>query len=89
MGVSSGTGLAPRAAGMSTLSSKAAGSTPLEVDLVTRGAWVGGKMFFMVDLVMFLFFNVVFESVAGESKRRGKLIAVKLKLLTALGRSAQ
>jgi hypothetical protein len=50
LGVSSGTGLAPRVAGMSTLSSNATGSAPLEVDLEVRGARAGGKMFFMVDL---------------------------------------
>jgi hypothetical protein len=43
----------------------------------------------MVDLRMLLFFNGLFESVAGESERRGKLIAVKLRLLMAVGRSAQ
>ena len=74
MGMSSGTGLAPGAAGMSTLSSNATGSAPSEVDLETQGARAGGKMFFMVDLRMLLFFNGFFESVAGESKRRGKLI---------------
>jgi hypothetical protein len=89
VGVSSGTGLAPRAAGMSTLSSNATGSAPSEVDLETRGARAGGKIFFMVDLRMLLFFNGLFESVAGESKMRGKLITVKLRLLKAVGRSAQ
>jgi hypothetical protein len=59
------------------------------VDLETRGARAGGKIFFMVDLRMLLFFNGLFESVAGESKMRGKLITVKLRLLKAVGRSAQ
>jgi hypothetical protein len=59
------------------------------VDLEAQGARAGGKIFFMVDLRMLLFFNGLFKSVAGESKRRGKLIAVKLMLLTAVGRSAQ
>jgi hypothetical protein len=45
-------------------------------------------MFFMVDLRILLFFNGLFESVVCESERRGKLIAVKLRL-TAVGRSAQ
>ncbi len=89
MGVSSETGLAPRAAGMSTLLSNATGSAPLEVDLETRGARAGGKIFFMVDLRMLLFFNGLFENVAGNSERRGKLIAVKLRSLMAVGRSAQ
>ena len=89
MGVSSGTGLAPRAAGMSTVSSNATGSAPLEVDLETRGERAGGKIFFMVDLRMLLFFNGLFETVAGDSERRGKLIAVELRSLTAVGRSAQ
>jgi hypothetical protein len=82
-------GLAPRAAGMSTLSSNATGSAPSEVDLETRGALAGGKIFFMVDLRMLLFFNGLFKSVVGKSERRGKLIAVKLRSLTAVGRSAQ
>jgi hypothetical protein len=43
VGVLSGTGLAPRAAGMSTLSSNATGSAPSEVDLETRGARAGGR----------------------------------------------
>ncbi len=72
MGVSSGTGRAPIAAVMSTLLSNATGSAPLEVDLEAQGAWAGGKIFFMVDLRMLLFFNGLFESVAGESERRGK-----------------
>jgi hypothetical protein len=84
-----GTGLALRSAGMSTVSSNATGSEPSEVDLEARGARAGGKMFFMVDLRMLLFFNGLFKSVAGESERRGKLIAVKLRSLTAFGRSAQ
>jgi hypothetical protein len=49
-------------------------------------------MFFMVDLRMVLFFSLkvlVVETVAGESERRGKFIAVKLKLLTAVGRLDQ
>ncbi len=50
-------------------------------------------MFFMVDLRMILFLSfkvLVVETVAGESKRRGKLIVVKLKLLrTAVGRLDQ
>jgi hypothetical protein len=46
-------------------------------------------MFFMVDLIILLFFNGLFESFAGESERRGKLIAVKLRSLTTFGRSAQ
>jgi hypothetical protein len=71
VGASSGTGLAPRAAGMSILSSNATGSAPLEVDLEERGARAGGKMFFMVDLRILLFFNGLFQSVAGESKWRG------------------
>ena len=78
MGVSSGTGLAPRATGMSTLSSDATGSAPSEEDLEARGAQAGGKMFFMVDLRMLLSFKCLFESVACKSKRRGKSIAVKL-----------
>jgi hypothetical protein len=89
VGVSSGTGLAPRAAGMSTLLSIATGSAPSEVDLETQGAQAGGKIFFMVDLRMLLSFNGLFEFIAGESERRGKLIAVKLRSLTAVGRSAQ
>jgi hypothetical protein len=89
VGVSSGTGLAPRVAGMSTLSSNATGSAPSEVDLEARGARAGGKMFFMVDLRIFLFFNGLIESLAGKSERRGKLIAVKLRPLTAVGRSVQ
>ena len=93
MGVSAGTGLAPSSAGMSTLSSKASRSTPLEVYLETRGAEVGGKMFFMVDFGSSFSFKVVvfflFRFVAGESERRGKLIAVNFKLLTAFGRLAQ
>ncbi len=89
MGVLSGTGLAPRAARMSTLSSNATGSAPSEVDLETRGARAGGKIFFMVDLRMLLFFNGLLETVAGKSKRRGKLIDVKLRSLTAVGKSAQ
>jgi hypothetical protein len=90
VGVSSGTGLAPRAAGMSTLSSNATWSAPSEVDLETQGARAGGKIFFfMVGLRMLLFFNGLFKTVAGESERRGKLIAVKLRSLTAVGRSAQ
>ncbi len=90
MGVLSGTGLAPRAAGMLMLLSNATGSAPSEVDLLeARGAWAGGKMLFMVDLRMLLFFNGLFESVAGESERRGKLIDVKIRLLRAVGRSAQ
>ena len=36
-----------------------------------------------------LFFNGLFESIAGESERRGKLIAVKLRSLTTFGRPAQ
>ena len=36
-----------------------------------------------------LFFNGEFKFSAGESVRRGKLIAVKLKLLTAVRRFAQ
>jgi hypothetical protein len=75
---------------MSTVLSNATGSAPSEVDLEMRGAKEDGKMFFMVDLRILLFFNGLFESVAGESERRGKLIAVKLRSLTAVGtRSAQ
>ena len=86
----SGTGLAPRAAGMLMLLSNATGSAPSEVDLEVQGApRAGGKMLFMVDLRMLLFFNGLFESVAGESERRGKLIDVKIRLLRAVGRSAQ
>jgi hypothetical protein len=87
--MSSKTGLAPRAAGMSTLLSNVTGSAPSEVDLEVQGARASGKMFFMVDLRILLFFNGLFESVAGESGRRGKLLAVKLRSLTAVGRSAQ
>jgi hypothetical protein len=54
-----------------------------------RGARVGGMAFFMVDLGKLLFFNGKFKFSAGESERRGKLIAVKLKLLTAEVRFAQ
>ncbi len=72
MGVSSGTGRKPIAAGMSTLLSNATGSAPFKVDLEAQGARAGGKIFFMVDLRMLLFFNGLFESVAGESERRGK-----------------
>jgi hypothetical protein len=54
-----------------------------------RGARVGGMAFFMVDLGKLLFFNGEFRFSAGESERRGKLIAVKLKLLTAVRRFAQ
>ncbi len=60
----------------------------MEVDLEARGAQAGEKMFFMVDLRILLFFNGLFESVVCKSERRGKLIAVKLRL-TAVGRSAQ
>jgi hypothetical protein len=74
---------------MSTVLSNATGSAPSEVDLDMRGAKEGGKMFFMVDLRILLFFNGLFESVAGESERRGKLIAVKRRSLTAFRRSAQ
>jgi hypothetical protein len=42
VGVLSGTGLAPRAAGMSTVSLSATGSAPSEVDLEAQGAWAGG-----------------------------------------------
>jgi hypothetical protein len=63
--MSSGTGLTLRAAGMSKFLSNA---TPSEVDLEARGAQAGGKMLFMVDLRMLLFFNGLFESVAGESE---------------------
>jgi hypothetical protein len=49
VGVLSGTGLAPRAAGMSTLLSNATGSAPSDVDLEAQGARAGGKMLFMVD----------------------------------------
>jgi hypothetical protein len=60
------------------------------VDLEVQGApRAGGKMLFMVDLRMLLFFNGLFESVAGKSKRKDKLIAVKVRLLPAVGRSAQ
>ena len=45
--------------------------------------------FFMVDLGKLLFFNGKFKFSAGESERRGKLIAVKLKLVTAVVRFAQ
>ncbi len=55
--MSSGTGLAPRAAGMLTVSSNATGSAPSEVDLETQGAREDGKMFFMIDLGILLFFN--------------------------------
>ncbi len=89
MGVSSRTRLAPRAAGMSTVSSNVAGSAPLEMDLEAQEAQEGRKMLSMVDLTMLLFFNGLIKSVAGESERRGKLIAVKLRLLTAFRRSAQ
>jgi hypothetical protein len=82
-------GLAPRAVGMSTLFSNATGSAPSEVDLEAHGARAGGKMFFMVDLRILLFFNGLFKSIAGKSERRGKLIAVKLRSFTAVGRSAQ
>jgi hypothetical protein len=59
------------------------------VDLDAQGAQAGRKIFFMADLRMLLFFNGLLESVAGESERRGNLIAVKLRLLMAVGRSAQ
>jgi hypothetical protein len=39
----------------------------------------------MVGLGGFLYFNEGFELSSGESGRRGKLIAVKFKLLTAVG----
>jgi hypothetical protein len=89
VGVLSGTGLAPKAAGVLTLLSNATGSAPSEVDLDAQGAQAGRKIFFMADLRMLLFFNGLLESVAGESERRGNLIAVKLRLLMAVGRSAQ
>jgi hypothetical protein len=57
------------------------------VDLEAQGAWEGGKMFFMADLTILLFFGGLFKPVAGASERRGKLIAFKLRLLTAFGRS--
>jgi hypothetical protein len=49
------------------------------VDLEAQGAPAGGKMFFMVDLRILLFFDGLFESVAGESKRRGasKILILK------------
>jgi hypothetical protein len=59
----------------------------LEVDLEAQGAWEGGKMFFMADLRILLFLGGLFKSVAGASERRGKLIAVKLRLLTAFERT--
>ena len=89
MGVSGGTGFAPIGARTSTLSSKASRSSALRADLEMRGARVGGMAFFMVDLGKLLFFNGEFKFAAGESVRRGKLIAVKLKLLTAVRRFAQ
>jgi hypothetical protein len=73
---------------MSTVSSNVAGSAPLEMDLEAQEAQEGRKMLYMVDLRMLLFFNGLIKSVAGESERRGKLIAVKLRLLTAFRRSA-
>ena len=45
--------------------------------------------FFMVDLGKLLFFNGEFKFAAGESVRRGKLIAVKRRFLTAVGRFDQ
>ena len=84
MGVSGGTGFAPIGARTSTLSSKASRSSALRADLEMRGARVGG-----MELGKLLFFNGEFKFAAGESVRRGKLIAVKLKLLTAVRRFAQ
>jgi hypothetical protein len=64
-------------------------AAPMEVDLEARGAWEGGKMYFMVGLRMLLFCNGLFKSFAGVFKRRGKLIAVELRSLMAVGTSAQ
>lgn len=89
MGVSGGTGFAPIGTRMSTLSSKASRSSALRADLEMRGARVGRMVFFMVDLRELLFFKGGFKFAAGESVRRGKLIAVKLKLVTAEVRFAQ
>ena len=89
MGVSGGTGDAPSLAGWSTLASNASGLAPLEADLEARGAREGGGKFCMVDLKSSVAFKGEFKSVAGESKRRGKLIAVKLRFLTAVGRFDQ
>ena len=57
MGVSAGTGLKPSSAGMSTLSSKASRSTPLEVDLDTRGAEAGREDVLHGRLWKFFFFQ--------------------------------
>ena len=61
----------------------------MEADLEARGARDGGGKFFMVDLKGFVPFNGKFKSVAGESERRGKLIAVKRRFLAAAGRFDQ
>jgi hypothetical protein len=76
VGVLSDTGLAPSLGGMSTLLLNVARHTPLEVDQDMRGAQEGGKMVFMVDSGICLFFNGLFEAAAGESTRRGESIAV-------------